>query len=83
MSEIANRLRSRNAAGRDIDNALETPLLLRAADRIELLERLLIDCASILYKLGDENTYRIHETSPVMSESLNNLEQAIRRVVNP
>ena len=79
---VANRLRNRHA-DRSIDGEFCKPLLLVAADRIEELERLLEDCASIIYKLGDENTYRIHETSPVMAESLDNLEQAIRRIVNP
>ena len=45
--------------------------------RIFKLTWLLEDCKMVMDKLGDENTYRIHESSPAMAEALDNLQQAV------
>jgi hypothetical protein len=51
MSEIAERLRNREA-GYDVDGAMDEPLLLVAADRIEELERDAISAESVYFKAG-------------------------------
>ena len=43
---------------------------------------ILEDSLYIFKKLEDENTYRIHETSPEMAASINNLIAAITRNLN-